>query len=132
VTSFWTDRRVLVTGGSGFLGRVVVARLRSRGAEVVAPRRAEFDLTDPVAVESLFRSAEPSLVVHLAARVGGIGFNLAEPANLYLANLLMGTYVLEAARQTGVDKRPPCGTAIPRRPTLRTASPRRPCSSTLR
>jgi GDP-L-fucose synthase len=103
-STFWTDRRVLVTGGSGFLGRVVVAKLRSRGADVVAPRRAEFDLTDPAAVDALFRTTEPSLVVHLAARVGGIGFNLAEPANLYLANLLMGTYVLEAARRAGVDK----------------------------
>ncbi len=104
MTSFWTDRRVLVTGGSGFVGRVVVGKLRERGADVVAPRRAEFDLTDPVAVEALFDDARPSLVVHLAARVGGIGFNLAEPASLYLANLLMGTYVIEAARRHGVDK----------------------------
>jgi GDP-L-fucose synthase len=104
VATFWTDRRVLVTGGSGFVGRVVVGKLRQRGADVVAPRRAEFDLTDPAAVETLFHDTRPSLVVHLAARVGGIGFNLAEPASLYLANLLMGTYVIEAARRHSVDK----------------------------
>jgi GDP-L-fucose synthase len=104
VASFWTGRRVLVTGGSGFLGRVVVAKLRARGADVTAPRRTEFDLTDPAAVEASFDSLQPSLVVHLAARVGGIGFNLAEPANLYVDNLLMGTYVLEAARRHSVDK----------------------------
>jgi GDP-L-fucose synthase len=104
MASFWTGRRVLATGGSGFLGRVVVAKLRSRGADVATPRRAEFDLTDPAAVDALFDSVQPSLVVHLAARVGGIGFNLAEPANLYVDNLLMGTYVLEAARRHGVDK----------------------------
>jgi GDP-L-fucose synthase len=104
MTDAWTDRRVLVTGGSGFLGRVVVAKLQARGAEVAVPRRAQFDLTQPAAVEALFDQTRPALVIHLAARVGGIGFNLAEPANLYLDNLLMGTYVLEAARRHGVGK----------------------------
>jgi GDP-L-fucose synthase len=104
MSSFWADRRVLVTGGSGFLGRVVVAKLRDRGAEVAVPRSAAYDLTDPAAVEALFATTSPSLVVHLAARVGGIGFNMAEPAPLYLTNLLMGTYVIEAARRHEVDK----------------------------
>jgi GDP-L-fucose synthase len=102
--SFWTGRRVLVTGGSGFLGRVVRAKLVSRGADVVAPRRADFDLTDDDAADSLFADVRPNTVVHLAARVGGIGYNQVAPADLYLANLLMGTHVMEAARRHGTGK----------------------------
>jgi GDP-L-fucose synthase len=105
MSSFWVDRRVLVTGGAGFLGRQVVAKLSERQAEVIAPRSAEYDLTIPGAAEAMLSDHRPSLVIHLAARVGGIGFNLVEPASLYLANLLMGTHVIEAARGTpSVDK----------------------------
>ncbi len=99
-----SGKRVLVTGGSGFLGRVVVRQLTDRGATVVAPRSADYDLTDPAATESLFAAEHPELVVHLAARVGGIGFNQVAPAQLYLDNLLMGTYVLEAARRHEVTR----------------------------
>ena len=95
---FWSARRVVVTGGSGFLGRRVVARLEDLEAEVVAPRSAEYDLTVPGAAEALLADHRPATIVHLAARVGGIGYNQAEPAPLYLANLLMGTHVIEAAR----------------------------------
>jgi GDP-L-fucose synthase len=102
---FWPGHRVVVTGGAGFLGRRVVAELESEGAEVVAPRRAEYDLTVPGAAEQLLADHRPSTVVHLAARVGGIGYNQAQPAPLYLANLLMGTHVIEAARRApSVDK----------------------------
>jgi len=104
MSEFWTDRRVLVTGGSGFLGRVVVQRLRDAGADVVAPRRAEYDLTDPVQTDAAVAAVRPDEVIHLAARVGGIGYNRAEPASLYTDNLLMGTYVIEAARRHEVDK----------------------------
>ena len=101
----FSDRRVLVTGGSGFLGRRVVARLRAAGADVVAPRSAEYDLTVGGAAEDMLRDLRPETIVHLAARVGGIGFNQAAPAELYLTNLLMGTHVIEAAREApGVDK----------------------------
>ena len=100
MTTFWQDRRVVVTGGAGFLGRVVVAKLREQGADVVVPRSADHDLTRPGVAEDLLAATSPSHVVHLAARVGGIGYNQAEPAPLYLSNLLMGTHVIEAARTT--------------------------------
>jgi GDP-L-fucose synthase len=102
-TSFWPGRRVLVTGGSGFLGRVVVAKLQQRGADVIAPRSTDFDLTDADAADRLFLDVAPTVVVHLAARVGGIGYNQVAPADLYLANLLMGTHVVEAARRHRID-----------------------------
>ncbi len=99
------DRRVVVTGGAGFLGRRVVARLAAAGADVTAPRSADFDLTQTGAAEALFAEHRPTEVIHLAARVGGIGYNMAQPAPLYLSNLLMGTNVIEAARLApSVDK----------------------------
>ncbi|MGI9644790.1 MAG: NAD-dependent epimerase/dehydratase family protein [Ilumatobacteraceae bacterium] len=107
--SFWTDRRVIVTGGAGFLGRRVVARLAERGADVVVPRSSQYDLTQPGAAEAMIADHRPDQVIHLAARVGGIGYNLERPAPLYLDNLLMGTHVIEAARST-VDKTTLVGT----------------------
>lgn len=105
MADFWTDRRVVVTGGAGFLGRRVVAKLTDRGADVVVPRRARYDLTQPGAAEDLLTDARPTTVVHLAARVGGIGYNQLEPAPLYLANLLMGTHLIEATRHAeGVER----------------------------
>jgi GDP-L-fucose synthase len=103
-TGFWTDRRVVVTGGAGFLGRRVVAELRANGADPVVIRSADYDLTQAGAAQDMIADHRPNEIVHLAARVGGIGYNQAEPASLYLANLLMGTHVIEAARAGGVDK----------------------------
>jgi GDP-L-fucose synthase len=111
MSDFWASQRVLVTGGRGFLGRAVVARLAASGArDVVVARRADHDLTRPDDVAKLFAEAAPGLVIHLAARVGGIGANMASPAQLYLDNLLMGTYVLEEARRREVPKTVVTGT----------------------
>ena len=104
MSGFWTNRTVVVTGGHGFLGRVVVRQLTDAGANVVAPTHGQCDLTVPGRAEALFEGVRPSHIVHLAARVGGIGYNQAEPAPLYLDNLMMGTHVIEAARSVGVDK----------------------------
>jgi len=109
--SFWADRRVLVTGGGGFLGRAVVARLRRLGAtDLQTPTSADADLRRLDDVEALFGTVRPEVVIHLAARVGGIGANMARPADLYLDNLLMGTYVLDAARTHGTSKTVMVGT----------------------
>lgn len=104
MSQFWSGRKVIVTGGNGFLGRVVVRTLTGEGAEVLAPTHDGCDLTVPGAAEALFTAEKPSHVIHLAARVGGIGYNQADPAPLYLDNLLMGTYVIEAARAAGIEK----------------------------
>lgn len=97
--------RILVTGGSGFVGRSLLRELAARGAETVfAPTSAEFDLTSPEDVEAAFDKSRPDLVVHLAARVGGIGANRDHPATLYRTNLLMGTYLIEEARRREVPK----------------------------
>lgn len=95
----------MVTGGSGFLGTGVVSQLRAVGcAEVVVPRRVDSDLRDAKVATDLFSSIRPDLVIHLAATVGGIGANMARPAELYLENLLLGTNVIEASRHAEVDK----------------------------
>ncbi|MFM2115687.1 MAG: hypothetical protein RI908_1428, partial [Actinomycetota bacterium] len=104
MSDFWKSRPVLVTGGNGFLGRVVVRLLRERGANVAAPRKADFDLTRPGQAEAMLAAHRPTHVIHLAARVGGIGYNQAAPAPLYLDNLMMGTHVIEACRAAGIDK----------------------------
>jgi GDP-L-fucose synthase len=102
--SAWTGRRIAVTGGGGFLGRRVVGLLQEHGAETVAVRSADYDLRVPGEAERLLDDVRPDTLIHLAANVGGIGYNQADPASLYLDNLLMGTHVIEAARQAGTQK----------------------------
>ena len=104
MSSFWSGRRVLVTGGHGFLGSVVLRRLRDAGANLHALTHDECDLVQPGAAETMLRAFAPTHVIHLAARVGGIGYNQADPARLYFDNLMMGTNVIEAARAAGVEK----------------------------
>ncbi|QXC63408.1 GDP-L-fucose synthase [Aquihabitans sp. G128] len=112
---------MLVTGGSGFVGRAVVAQLEAAGAgAIIVPRSAESDLTDRGATAELFATTRPDLVIHLAAKVGGIGYNQVHPAELYIDNLLMGTYVLEEARAHDVAKTVMIGTvcSYPKEPPV--------------
>jgi GDP-L-fucose synthase len=98
-------KRILVTGGNGFLGGHIVARLESGGARYVfAPRHADCDLTRPEQLEGLFRDVRPEVVIHAAALVGGIGANRTRPAEFFYVNALMGIQLIEAARRHGVEK----------------------------
>src|SRR5438876_236682 len=100
-----TGKRVLVTGGAGFLGGHVVAALRARGCEdLTIPRRATCDLTHEAHVVRLFQESRPQIVIHLAAVVGGIGANSEHPGRFFFENVMMGAMLLEQARLTGVEK----------------------------
>jgi GDP-L-fucose synthase len=96
--------RSLVTGGGGFLGSHLVERLVAAGDDVTVVRQRDFDLTSRDDVERLFREARPDRVFHLAAEVGGIGANMANPGRYWYANLLMGAHVLEQSRRDRVEK----------------------------
>jgi GDP-L-fucose synthase len=97
-------KRVLVTGGAGFLGRRVCAMLEERSADVIVPRRHDYDLTEQEAVERLYRDSRPDVVVHLAAEVGGIGANSKNPGRYFFANMAMGLFMIEASRRHGIEK----------------------------
>jgi GDP-L-fucose synthase len=100
-----SSARVVVTGGAGFLGRRVVARLEARGCKAITvPRSRDYDLRDRAAVQRLYRDARPDLVIHLAAVVGGIGANGAHPGRFFHDNVVMGIETLEQARLAGVEK----------------------------
>lgn len=100
-----TSKRILVTGGGGFLGSHLVERLKAAGcASVAAPRRSEFDLTQADAVERLFIASRPEVVIHGAAVVGGIGANRANPGRYFYENAIMGIHLIEAARRHMVEK----------------------------
>jgi len=103
--SFWPNKRVLVTGGAGFLGSFVVEKLESRGCKnIFVPRSKDYDLIEMNAVKRLYRDAKPEIVIHLAARVGGIGANRANPGRFFYDNLMMGVQMMEVGRQTGIEK----------------------------
>jgi GDP-L-fucose synthase len=102
---FWTQRRVLVTGGAGFLGSFVVDKLRERGCQhIFVPRSSDYDLRDIQAVRRVLADSKPDIVIHLAARVGGIGANRARPAEFFYDNLLMGIQLLHESWRAGVEK----------------------------
>jgi len=105
MSGFWADRRVLLTGGGGFLGGFLRAGLEQRGAaEVLAPRQTELDLRDPAAIRAYLAERKPDLVVHAAAVVGGIGANRQHPGRFFYENAIMGIQLIEEARRAGVAK----------------------------
>ncbi|HEX3544134.1 MAG TPA: GDP-L-fucose synthase [Candidatus Acidoferrum sp.] len=102
---FWETRRVVVTGGHGFLGSFVVDKLRAAGAkEVIVPRSEKHDLRAQAEALRLYTDTRPDIVIHLAAVVGGIGANRENPGRFFYDNAIMGLNVIEAARITGIEK----------------------------
>lgn len=109
--SFWANQRVVVTGGAGFLGSFVVEGLRARGCpHIFVPRRRDYDLRDREAIRRLLLDTQPSLIIHLAAVVGGIGANQKHPGQFFYDNAIMGIELIEQARQFNVPKTVVIGT----------------------
>ena len=105
MTSFWNEKRVVVTGGAGFLGSFVVEQLRAKGCrDIIVPRSTDYDLVQMDAVKQLYSDGTPDMVIHLAARVGGIGANQANPGKFFYDNLMMGSQLIEIGRQRGLKK----------------------------
>jgi len=103
--NFWEGKRVLVTGGSGFLGSFVVDRLRAKSPqEIFIPRRRDYDLVQWDHVVRLYKDARPDIVLHLAGNVGGIGANRANPGVFFFENLMMGVQMMECGRRAGLSK----------------------------
>lgn len=103
--SYWDGRRVLVTGGGGFLGGFIVEKLsEKKPASVFVPRSADYDLRDRAAVTRCLRDARPDIVIHAAAVVGGIGANRSRPGKFFYDNAIMGIQLIEEARRIGVQK----------------------------
>ena len=100
-----SGKRMVVTGGAGFLGRHVVHKLKERGCrEIFVPRSRDCDLVRAEAVRKLYADAKPDIVVHLAARVGGIGANMRNPGSFFYENLMMGVQLMEQGRLHGIEK----------------------------
>ena len=95
---------VVVTGGAGFLGSFLVPMLAERDAEIVIPRRRDYDLTEQADTRRLFADAAPEIVIHLAAEVGGIGANRGNPGRFFYANMAMGLNLIEESRRSGASK----------------------------
>ncbi|MCP4590315.1 MAG: GDP-L-fucose synthase [bacterium] len=118
----WVDKRIVVTGGAGFLGRHVLRKLEARGwGDVHVPRSKTFDLTTTEGIRAMYDRMAPDLVIHLAAVVGGIGANREHPGEFFYKNLVMGAHLLEEGRRRGLEKfvavgticAYPCNTPVP-------------------
>jgi len=97
-------QRIAVTGGAGFLGSFVVDKLKARGAEVFVPRSKDYDFTTIDACRRLYKDTKPDIVIHLAAKVGGIGANRENPGSFFYENLMMGVQLIEEGRLYGLNK----------------------------
>jgi GDP-L-fucose synthase len=101
----WSEKRICVTGGAGFLGTHLIENLRARGAkEIFVPTIEEYDLVDPTAIARMLADSNPDVIIHLAAHVGGIGANREHPAEFFYDNLMMGVQLMHQAYLTGVEK----------------------------
>lgn len=100
-----SSKRIMVTGGAGFLGSFVVEKLKARGCKnIFIPRSEQYDFTLPDAVKAAYDYSRPEIVIHLAAKVGGIGANREHPGKFFYDNLMMGAQLMEQARQYRVEK----------------------------
>ena len=103
--SWLATKRILVTGGNGFLGRYVVGKLKQQGCkDVFIPRSKDYNLVEMEAVRKVYRDAQPDIVIHLAGIVGGIGANMNNPGSFFYKNLMMGVQMIEEGRIFGVEK----------------------------
>jgi len=102
---FWQDKRVLVTGGAGFLGLHLVEKLKKSGCKnIFVPDIKNYNLVNKEAVKRVYKDSKPNIVIHLAAKVGGIGANKNNPGSFFYENLIMGIQLIEEARLSGVEK----------------------------
>jgi len=103
--TFWNDKGVLVTGAAGFLGSSVAEKLRERGCnDIFVPRSKDYDLVQMKSVERVYKDSKPDIVIHLAAKAGGIGVNRENPGKFFYDNLMMGVQMMEVGRLVGIDK----------------------------
>src|SRR5450759_3970808 len=110
-SEFWSEKRVCVTGGAGFLGSFVVKKLGERGAKnIFVPHLEDYNLVEKEAIQRMLADAHPDMVIHLAAQVGGIGANREHPAEFFYNNLMMGSQLMHLAWQSGVKKMVSIGT----------------------
>jgi GDP-L-fucose synthase len=103
--SWLKDKRIMITGGNGFLGKFVVAKLKEKGCHnIFIPARVTYNLLEMADVKRLYKDAKPNVVIHLAAKVGGIGITREKPAESFYENMMMGLQTIEQARLNGVEK----------------------------
>jgi GDP-L-fucose synthase len=103
--SWLATKRILVTGGNGFLGRYVVGKLKQQGCkDIFVPRSEDYNLVEMEAVRKVYRDAQPDIVINLAGIVGGIGANMNNPGSFFYKNLMMGVQMIEEGRLFGVEK----------------------------